>query len=218
MPELVTDGAVIIGDAAGFTSAKKLKGLHYAMKSGILAATAIFDALEGGSFSKRELKGYEKRLAESFAIKDLRVARNYRQVFGQGLYLGAPLSFIQQWLPRLSTEPDHKGMRSVILSRSYQGGVDRLTDVSFSGTEHREDEPSHISFIDPAECEPCETRYGCHPCESFCPGEVYRAEDHKIMISPSNCVHCQTCRVKCPLQNIRWEVPEGGDGPKYKMM
>ncbi len=218
VPELVTDGAVIIGDAAGFTNARKLKGLHYAIKSGMLAAAAIFDALERGSFSKRDLKGYEERLAKSFVTKDLKAAKNYRQVFGRGSYLGAPLSFIQQWLPRLSTELDHKGMRSVKLSRHYEGGVDRLTDVSFSGTEHREDEPSHISFINPAECEPCEARYGCHPCESFCPGEVYRSEDHKIMISPSNCVHCQTCRVKCPLQNIRWEVPEGGDGPKYKTM
>jgi electron-transferring-flavoprotein dehydrogenase len=188
------------------------------MKSGILAAAAIFDAIENGSFSKGDLKGYEERLAESPVMKDLRAAKNYRQVFNTGLYLGAPLSFIQQWLPRLSAEPDHKGMRNVRLDRRYEDGVDRLTDVSFSGTEHREDEPSHITFIDPAECELCEARYGCHPCESFCPAEVYRVEDHKIVLSPSNCVHCQTCRVKCPLQNIRWEVPEGGDGPKYKTM
>jgi len=218
LPGLVSDGAVIIGDDAGFTSAKKLKGLHYALESGRLAAAAIFDALESGSFSREGLKGYEERLAESFVIRDLRAGRNYRQVFGAGLYLGAPLSFVQQWLPRLSTEPDHQGMRQVRLGRRYQGGLDRLTDLSFSGTEHREDEPSHISFIDPAECEPCEAGYGCHPCESFCPAEVYRAENHKIMLSPSNCLHCQTCRVKCPLQNIRWEVPEGGGGPNYKTM
>jgi electron-transferring-flavoprotein dehydrogenase len=218
LPELVTDGAVIIGDAAGFTSAKKLKGLHYALESGRLAAAAIFDAIEGGSFSREDLKGYEERLAESFIIRDLRAAKNHRQVFNYGLYLGAPLSFIQQWLPRLATEPDYQGMRRARLGRRYQGGLDRLTDLSFSGTEHREDEPSHISFIDPAECEPCEAGYGCHPCESFCPGEVYRAEDHKIMLSLSNCLHCQTCRVKCPLQNISWQLPEGGDGPKYKTM
>jgi len=218
VPELSADGAVIVGDAAGFTNVKKLKGVHYAMKSGMLAAEGIFDALERGSFSKQDLKGYEERLAGSFVMKDLRAARNYRQVFGRGLYLGAPLSFIQQWLPRLSTQPDHKGMRGARLGRRYRGGVERLTDVSFSGTEHREDEPSHISFINPSECEPCEANHGCHPCESFCPGEVYRAEDHRIILSPSNCVHCQTCRVKCPMQNIRWEVPEGGEGPKYKMM
>jgi electron-transferring-flavoprotein dehydrogenase len=218
LPGLVADGAIIIGDAAGFTSAKKLKGLHYAIESGMQAAAAIFDAIENGSFSKEDLKGYEERLAESFIIKDLRLAKNHRQVFNYGLYLGALLSFIQQWLPRMSTRPDYEGMRRVRLNRRYQGGLDRLTDLSFSGTEHREDEPSHISFIDPAECEPCEAGYGCHPCESFCPGEVYRVEDHRIMLSPSNCLHCQTCRVKCPLQNIRWRLPEGGDGPKYKTM
>lgn len=218
IPELAADGALIIGDDAGFTSPKKLKGLHYAIKSGLLAAEAISDALESGSFSKEDLKKYEQALAESFVMKDLKAARNHRQAFGAGLYLGAPLSFIQQWLPRLTTEPDHQGMRRVRLGRQYGDGVDRLTDVSFSGTEHREDEPSHITFIDPAQCEPCEAAYGCHPCEFFCPGEVYRAEDHRIVLSPSNCVHCQTCRVKCPLQNIRWELPEGGDGPKYKTM
>jgi electron-transferring-flavoprotein dehydrogenase len=218
VPELAADGALIIGDAAGFTSPKKLKGLHYAIKSGLLAAETILDALESGSFSQENLKKYGARLAQSFVMKDLKAARNHRQVFGTGLYLGAPLSFIQQWLPRLSTEPDHQGMKRVSLARRYQGGLDRLTDLSFSGTEHREDEPSHISFIDPAECEPCEAEYGCHPCEFFCPGEVYRAEDHKIVLSPANCLHCQTCRVKCPLQNIRWELPEGGDGPKYKTM
>jgi electron-transferring-flavoprotein dehydrogenase len=218
LPRLVADGAIIIGDAAGFTSARKLKGLHYAIESGRLAAAAIFDALESGSFSGEDLKGYEERLADSFIIKDLRSAKNHRQVFNYGLYTGGLLSFIQQWLPRLSTEPDYKGMRRTRLNRRYQGGLDRLTDLSFSGTEHREDEPSHISFIDPAECEPCQAGYGCHPCESFCPGEVYRAEDHKIMLSPSNCLHCQTCRVKCPMQNISWRLPEGGDGPKYKTM
>jgi len=218
IPGLAADGALIIGDDAGFTSARKLKGLHYAIKSGLLAAGAIFDAIESGSLSKGKLAGYEEHLADSFIMKELKAARNYRQVFQAGLYLGAPLSFIQQWLPRLRTEPDHKGMRRISLGRRYGGGVDRLTDVSFSGTEHREDEPSHISFIDPAQCEPCEAEFGCHPCESFCPGEVYKAEDHRIILSPSNCLHCQTCRVKCPFQNIRWELPEGGDGPKYKTM
>jgi electron-transferring-flavoprotein dehydrogenase len=170
---LTTDGAVIVGDAAGFTNVKRLKGVHYAMKSGMLAAAAVFDAFQRGSFSKRDLKGYEERLADSFVVKDLRATGNYRQVFGRGLYLGALLSFIQQWLPGLSTGPDHKGMRNARLDQRYEGGVERLTDVSLSGTEHREDELSHISFTNTTECEPCEAKHGCHPCESFCPGEVY---------------------------------------------
>ena len=223
IPRLVADGAVIVGDSAGLTSVKKLKGLHYAIKSGMLAAEAIFQAAEEQDFSKRILRTYESLLWKSFVIKDIRAARNYRQVFAKagraGLYMGAPLSFIQQWIPSgLDTKPDYEGLRKTKLGRQYAGGVDRLTDVSLSGTTHREDEPSHITMLDPTECEPCEEEYGCHPCESFCPGEVYRFEDHKLMLSPSNCLHCLTCRIKCPLQNIKWEVPEGGDGPKYKVM
>ena len=223
MPELVTNGALIIGDAAGLTNVRKLKGLHYAIKSGMVAAEAIFNAIEHDSFSKQELRRFADLLEESFVIKDIGKVRNYRQVFTKagraGLYVGAPLTFVQQWLPfRLRTESDYDGMRKSRLRRQYSGGIDRLTDVSFSGTHHREDEPSHVTFLNPLRCEPCEEKYRCHPCESFCPGEVYKAEDHKIMLSPSNCLHCQTCRVKCPLQNIKWEVPEGGDGPKYKIM
>jgi electron-transferring-flavoprotein dehydrogenase len=223
IPELTANGAVIIGDAAGLTNVQKLKGLHYAIKSGVTAAEAIFDAVEHNSFSKWSLKVYEDRLAESFVMKDMDKARNYRQIFTKvgraGIYVGAPLSFVQQCIPfKLGTGLDHEGMRKSRLGRKYDGGIDRLTDVSFSGTDHREEEPSHITFLDPAECEPCAAKFGCHPCEYFCPGEVYKFEDSQLVLSPSNCLHCQTCRVKCPLQNIKWEVPEGGDGPKYKVM
>jgi len=223
IPELATNGALIIGDAAGLTSVRKLKGLHYAIKSGMLAAEAIFKAIEEQDFSKHTLKTYKDLLAKSFVMKDIRAARNYRQVFTKtgrtGLYLGAPLSLIQQWLPsRLETEPDYKGLRKVKLNRQYSGGIDRLTAVSLSGTAHREDEPSHITLSDSRQCTGCGEEFGCHPCESFCPGEVYKFEDDTLILSPSNCVHCQTCRLKCPRQVIKWEVPEGGDGPKYKLM
>ena len=220
IPELVTNGAIIIGDAAGFTSVRKLKGLHYAIKSGMIAAEAIFQAIEKQDFSRRTLTTYEELLEESIVMKDLHQARNYRQVFGKGgLYLGAPLSLVQQWIPfRLRTKPDYEGMRRIRLNRQCTDVIDRLTEVSLSGTAHREDEPSHITFSDPEECHGCKRDYGCHPCEYFCPAEVYKFEDDQLVLSPSNCVHCQTCRVKCPHQVIKWEVPEGGDGPKYKMM
>ncbi len=223
IPELATNGAIIIGDDAGFTNAKKLKGLHYAIKSGMVAAEAIYNAIEKQDFSANTLKTYEDLLGKSFVMNDMRAARNYRQVFTgagrAGVYLGAPLSFIQQWLPsKLGTEPDYKALRKVNLNRNYTGGIDRLTDVSYSGTIHREEEPSHITFSDPGKCTSCGEEFGCHPCEFFCPGEVYRFEEDVLMLSPSNCLHCQTCRVKCPHQIINWEVPEGGDGPKYKVM
>ena len=223
IPELATNGAVIIGDAAGLTSVKKLKGLHYAIKSGIAAAEAIFEAITHNDFSRQALKGYETRLEESFVMKDLKEARNHRQVFAKsgraGVYMGAPLSFIQQWLPfRLETKPDYEGTGKSKLNRQYTGGIDRLTAVSLSGTSHIEEQPSHVTILDPAQCTACGEEYKCHPCEFFCPGEVYRFERDELMLSPSNCLHCQTCRVKCPHQNIRWVVPEGGDGPKYKVM
>jgi len=223
VPELAASGALIIGDAAGLTSVKKLKGLHYAIKSGVLAGEAIFKAVQAQDFSRDSLKAYQDTLERSFVMQDLRAARNYRQVFAKarraGLYLGALLSFIQQWIPfRLGTRPDHEGMRRVNLGRDYTGGIDRLTDVALSGTIHREDEPSHITFSDPRQCDVCAEDFGCHPCQFFCPGEVYKFEDGTLMLSPSNCLHCQTCRIKCPHQIIRWQVPEGGDGPKYKIM
>lgn len=219
VPELVADGALIIGDDAGLTNVRKLKGLHYAIKSGIAAAEAIFQAIEKNDFSKNSLRLYENQLAQSFVMKDIQIARNYRQTFARGgLYLGAPLSLLQQWLPRMGTEPDYKGMRRAKLNRQYSGGIDRLTAVSLSGTVHREDEPSHITFADPSKCRRCNEDYGCHPCLFFCPAEVYKLEGEEIVLSPSNCVHCQTCRTKCPHQTIQWQVPEGGDGPRYKIM
>jgi len=224
LPGLVADGAIIIGDAAGLTSVKKLKGLHYAMKSGIIAAEAIFKAIGKHDFSKSTLQSYEELLDTSWVMRDIRSARNYRHVFSKagraGLYFGAPLSLVQQWLPfRLATEPDYTAMTKAKLNRRYAGGIDRLTAVSLSGTTHREEEPSHITFSDATKCRRCREEYGCHPCVFFCPAEVYKAsEDGEVVLSPSNCVHCQTCRVKCPHQIIQWQVPEGGDGPRYKVM
>ncbi len=223
VPELATDGAVIVGDAAGLTNVRKLRALHYAITSGMLAAEAIFKAIEAQDFSRRTLKAYEDLLEKSFVMREMRQARNYRQVFARagkaGLYLGGPLSLIQQWLPfRLGSKPDHKGMTRARLARKYADGIDRLSAVSLSGTTHREDQPCHITFSQPGEDTGCWQEYGCHPCAFFCPAEVYRFEADRLALSPSNCLHCQTCRVKCPLQVIRWEVPEGGDGPKYKGM
>jgi len=220
---LVANGAVIIGDAAGLTSVKKLKGLHYAIKSGMLAAEAIFEAIETQDFSSNALRRYEELLDESFIMRDLHDARNYRQLFAKagrtGLYLGIPLSLAQQWIPfRLKTEPDAKGMRRVRLHRNYDGGIDRLTAVSLSGTIHREDQPSHITFTDEGNCEQCGRDYGCHPCAFFCPAEVYKFEGERLVLNPGNCLHCQTCRIKCPNQIIRWQIPEGGGGPRYRLM
>ena len=223
VPKLVTNGAIIIGDAAGLTSVSKLKGLHYAIKSGMIAAEAIFEAILVGDYSSRTLQTYEDRLYKSFIMKDIRAARNYRQVFAKvgrvGVYLGAPLALVQQWFPfRLGTKKDYEGMSRARLNRTYSGGIDRPTAVDLSGTRHREDEPPHIILSDSGKCTSCGEEFGCHPCRYFCPAEVYKFERERLILSPSNCVHCQTCRIKCPHQVIEWQVPEGGDGPRYKVM
>jgi electron-transferring-flavoprotein dehydrogenase len=223
LSKLAANGAIIIGDAAGLVNTRKIKGLHYAIKSGMVAAEAIFGAIEKQDFSRRSLRVYEDLLEDCFVMKDLRTARNYRQVFAKAgtatLYLGAPLSIIQQWLPfRLGTKPDYESMKKARLNRLYDGGIDRLTAVSLSGTIHREDEPSHITFSDPGQCQRCSADCQCHPCAFFCPAEVYKFEEDELILNPVNCLHCQTCRIKCPHQIIQWQVPEGGDGPRYKAM
>jgi electron-transferring-flavoprotein dehydrogenase len=223
IPKLATDGAIIIGDAAGLINTRKLKGLHYAIRSGMTAAEVIFKAISASDYSRHTLQTYEDLLYESVVISDIRAARNYRQVFAKagraGLYLGVPLSLIQQYFPfRLGTKKDHEGMSRARLNRAYSGGIDRLTAVNLSNTRHREDEPSHITFSDSEKCTGCGEEFGYHPCEYFCPAEVYKFEKERLILSPSNCVHCQTCRIKCPHQVIEWQVPEGGDGPRYKMM
>jgi electron-transferring-flavoprotein dehydrogenase len=223
VPHLVADGVVIVGDAAGLTNAKKRKGLRYAIKSGIAAGEAIYQAIEKQDFTAQSLKRYHDILDESFVMKELHASRNYRQIFFRtgrlGNYLGIPLSFFQSWVPgRLDTKPGYEGMRRAHLKRQPTDGIDRLTAVSLSGTTHREDEPSHVATCESSQARGCFRDFGCHPCTLFCPAEVYKFEEGKFILSPSNCLHCQTCRLKCPRQLIRWEVPEGGDGPRYKTM
>jgi electron-transferring-flavoprotein dehydrogenase len=223
VPQLIADGVVIVGDAAGLTNAKKRKGLNYAIKSGIAAGEAIYHAIEEQDFTSQSLSKYHDLLNGCFVMKELYASRNYRQIFARtgrlGYYLGAPLSFFQSWIPgRLRTRPDYEGMGRVRLERWHTGAIDRLTAVSLSGTTHREDEPSHITFLEPNHAENCFKEFGCHPCTCFCPAEVYRFQDGEPILSPSNCLHCQTCRLKCPKQLIKWEVPEGGGGPRYRIM
>lgn len=223
VPQLVADGVIIVGDAAGLTNAKKRKGLRYAIKSGIAAGEAIYRAIERQDFRAEVLMKYHDILNDSFVMKELYASRNYRQIFCRtgraGYYLGAPLSFFQSLVPvKLSTTPGYESMRRAHLKREPIYGIDRLTSVSLSGTTHREDEPSHITFREACKGVDCSKDFGCLPCTFFCPAEVYKFEDDKLILSPSNCLHCQTCRLKCPRQMIRWEVPEGGGGPRYKIM
>jgi electron-transferring-flavoprotein dehydrogenase len=218
---LAVPGARVVGDGAGFVNMEKIKGIEYAIRSGMAAADTVVDGLAAasGPGDPVPLAGYAARLEERGVLPDLRHARNYRQSFRWGLYPGMPLSLVQQWIPkRLSMEADaHALRRRARLNRPDPGGMDGATFVSLSGSLHREDEPAHMTILDPEPCIACEADYAS-ACTHFCPGQVYRRDGDRIVLSPSNCLHCMTCAVKCPEDNIRWLPPEGGEGPRFKLM
>ena len=218
MATLAAPGAMVVGDGAGFVNMEKIKGIHYAIRSGMAAADTAVEALRGDG-TAGPLDGYRARVEASGMLEELRHARNYRQVFKHGLFVGTPLSLVQSWLPgRIGIHGDGAGTKKrARLGRPDPGRMDGATFVALTGTIHREDEPPHISIVDPAQCASCEADYG-NACTSFCPGQVYRWSGSEIVLSPSNCLHCMTCTVKCPTLNIRWVAPEGGEGPRYKQL
>jgi len=119
---------------------------------------------------------------------------------------------------KASMEEDYRGLRrEARLERSVEGAVDRVDFVSLSGAIHREDEPPHVQILNPGLCQECDDEYS-NPCLWFCPGMVYRKGSEEIVVSASNCIHCGTCAVKCPYQNVRWTPPDGGEGPRFRQM
>jgi electron-transferring-flavoprotein dehydrogenase len=218
MGTLSAPGALVTGDGAGFVNMEKIKGIHYAIRSGMAAAETALEALRPDG-TVGSLDGYRERLAGNGMLEEFRHARNYRQVFKYGLFVGTPLSLIQSKIPakvgiHRDGEATKKGAR---LDRPDPGRMDGATFVALTGTLHREDEPSHISITDPAKCISCEADYA-NACTHFCPGQVYRWSGSEVVLSPSNCLHCMTCTVKCPEDVIKWVPPEGGEGPRYKQL
>lgn len=218
LPKMVWPGGLLTGDSAGFVNMKKIKGIHYAIYSGMAAADTMVAALEKDDFSEEALMPYLKAL-ETNVLEPMHSARNYRQCFQLGLYLGAPLSMIQHLLPfSIKTKPDYGTTQGKKRLDRPETGLDKATFVSLSGANHREDEPSHVIILDPELCLKCTEEYG-NPCTELCPGDVYRlGGEGQLVLSPSNCMHDGSCAVKCPYQNIEWNVPEGGEGPRYKRM
>jgi electron-transferring-flavoprotein dehydrogenase len=216
---LSAPGGLVVGDGAGLVNIEKIKGLHYAVRSGMCAADTVAEALAAGDTGEQALAPYRDRLADRGILAELEHARNYRQSFRWGLYVGTPLSLIQSHLPaQLATHPDRVTTRAgARLRRADPGGMDQTTFISLTGSMHREDEPSHVSIPEPALCVDCGRLFD-NSCTHFCPGQVYRWNGDEIVLSPSNCLHCMTCAVKCPYDNIRWLPPEGGEGPRYKNM
>ena len=231
MPRLFGDGYVLVGDTAGFLNASALKGIHLAIRSGMLAAEAIADALAAGDFSSAKLARYGELFEASWAKEELWRVRNWRQAFDQGLFAGMLDAGVQMLtggrglVKRRRGHADHETMRSVAQSRmskpSFDGALamDKLTDVYHSGTIHEEDQKAHLLVLDTTICvERCTAEFG-NPCQHFCPAAVYEwpkeGKPSGPIINFSNCVHCKTCDIADPYGIIEWVVPEGGGGPKY---
>ena len=238
VPQLYADGALFAGAAAALHNPPALKGIHTAMKSGMLAAETVVEALVHDDFSARTLSGYRQRFKKSWVSDEMRAGRN----FSQALAAPGPLKFIHlgaQQLTRgrglrdpLPTHPDHETLAPLPADTPAPLAVtcdnvlyvDKLTGVYLSKTKHREDEPCHIIVHDTQLCvERCLPTYGA-PCTRFCPGHVYEmitdesAARPSLKLNPSNCLHCKTCDIKDPFENITWTCPEGGEGPGYKLL
>ncbi len=242
MPRLFADGLLLAGDTAGFLNGGRLKGIHLAIKSGMLAAEQVLECLLAGDFSAARLSGYEKRVAESWAGAEMKGMRNFHQAFDSGLWTALPRTGFQMFMGGLDPLGDHlpghaghermKKLRDVHpegkpapLKADGKLTFDKLADVYLSGTMHDEDQPVHLIVADTSVCATkCREEYG-NPCQHFCPASVYEmvpdpAQEGalKLQINASNCVHCKTCDIADPYQIITWTTPEGGGGPNYKRL
>ena len=242
-PQLHFDGGMIVGDAANFVNSTRLKGIHLAMRSGMLAAEAAFDAVRAGDTSSAALSRYKTLVDESVIKTELYPVRNVHQAFGAGTmgggaYAGIAMFTNGKGLPDVSGHPGHQAMQKIedyygmtkrdILVPSNAAPIDRritfdkVTGAHYSGTHHDEDQPVHL-LVQTDVCHSiCGPEYG-HPCVRFCPANVYEMVDNsagglKLQINASNCVHCKTCDIMDPYGVITWVAPEGGEGPSYDGM
>lgn len=232
VPELATAGALIVGDAAGLLDSVRLKGIHLAVQSGLAAGDTLFDCWQQRDFSSEALRAYPVRFKQMQGWKDLHKVRNARAAFKFGMLPGVMatgLSLVTKGaLPpgRIRREADHAGLKKLGMcakspapprANSSKQQLDLLTDLFHSGTKHEEDQPAHLHILQPERCPECIVNFGA-PCTRFCPAQVYELEEHapRIRIQASNCLHCKTCQIKDPLQNIEWVTPEGGGGPAYR--
>jgi electron-transferring-flavoprotein dehydrogenase len=239
MPRSYVDGGLIIGDSASLLNSQRLKGIHTAIKSGMLAAETIYEALCAGDTSAKALSAYPQKVEQSWIKKELWEVRNFHQAFHGGLYSGlvqAGLQFVTGGRglgDPMRSDPGYeeytklnRPLTLVDQSTRFKGDgkltFDRLTDVYHSGTRHEEDQPCHLVVLEPNICgDRCVREYG-NPCQYFCPAAVYEMVtekgEPKLKINASNCVHCKTCDIADPYQIINWVPPEGGGGPNYEGM
>ena len=245
MPRSWGDGFLIIGDSAGMLNGQRLKGIHLGMKSGMLAAETIFEALEAGGVTAERLAAYEAKVDASWIREELWPVRNFHQAFDHGLAAGmvqAGLGLVtggRGWgvLDRLETKPGHERLVPLTTDEGKRMKApppvkidnlltfDRLADVYNSGTAHDEDQPVHLLVADTDICiYQCTVEYA-NPCQRFCPAAVYEMvpdaaspTGDRLQINASNCVHCKTCDIMDPYGIITWVPPEGGGGPNYSKL
>jgi electron-transferring-flavoprotein dehydrogenase len=232
LPELVFPGGCLIGDDAGFLNASRIKGSHAAIKSGMLAAEAAHAAISAGRANDR-LEAYPDAFRDSWLFDELWRARNFKPWMSKGLYLGTVMVGIDQvvfagkapWTLRHG-HADHETLKKKSDVQPIQypkpDGVltfDRLTSVSFSNTNHGEDQPVHLTLKDASVPVNVNLELYDAPEQRYCPAGVYEivrdAAGPRLQINAQNCVHCKTCDIKDPTQNIVWVTPEGGGGPNY---
>ena len=225
LPKVEMPGAILIGDTAGTLNVPKIKGTHQAMRSGLVAAEHLAEALDP--------RGFDARLRASPVVAELKKVRNIRPGFAKGYWFGMAnaawetvTAGLSPWT--LGHRADHAALqkldRYVSPDRNWIDRSlpprDRLAGVYFAATEHDEDQPIHLQVADTSICiDRCATEYN-NPCTRFCPAGVYEmVEDEggkRLQINASNCVHCKTCDIKDPYQIINWVTPEGGAGPNYQ--
>ncbi|HSG77917.1 MAG TPA: electron transfer flavoprotein-ubiquinone oxidoreductase [Burkholderiales bacterium] len=235
LPKLVFPGGCLIGDDAGFLNASRIKGSHAAIKSGMLAAEAAHEALKAGRAGD-ELAAYPEAFRKSWLFDELYRARNFKPWMSKGLVTGSLMVGIDQvvfggkapWTLR-HAHADHETLaqRTDVQPIDYpkpDGKLtfDRLTSVSFSNTNHAEDQPVHLTLKDESVPVKVNLAQFDAPEQRYCPAGVYEivrdGDEPRLQINAQNCVHCKTCDIKDPTQNIVWVVPEGGGGPNYPNM
>ncbi len=247
IPRPYLAGGLIAGDAAGFLNSFRLKGIHLAMRTGMLAAESAFAAVRVGDTSEAGLARYAASIQTSAVRDELYPVRNVHQAFGHGLLSGLAFSALTlltggRWGADLRGHAGHSRLRPL---RSYYGldidasapsqtaaidrrlTFDKVTSVHYSGTAHDEDQPSHLRVNTEICSSVCGPEFG-HPCTKFCPANVYEifqagqagqaGQAPQLRINASNCVHCKTCDIMDPYQAITWVAPEGGGGPQYSGM
>ena len=245
LPPLSGEGWMIVGDSAGFLNSQRLKGIHLAIKSGMLAADTAFEALVTEDASPETLAKFQRRVETSWIKDELWPVRNFHQGFEKGFWAGMFNAGLQEIfdgglrrrvpshpgyekMKPISTLPDDGGDRAQLLGPAKGDGkltFDKLTDLYHSGTKHEEDQPAHLVIHDTNICnERCIKEFGS-PCQNFCPANVYEMVDDsaapngkRISLNAANCVHCKTCDIEDPYQIITWVPPEGGGGPNYDGM